>query len=366
MADEKRWQYDLNEYIRQGEPGQAEKSSAWKTAIGLQDVDGLKTSDYLLDTAKEHIEGRIDIETAKSRICSYYEQRNDRKNIEADTKEADIVSVRIAELLSEKTFRFSPAVLQSVHRRLFDGVFKHAGQFRTYNITKKEWVLNGNTVYYASYDSIKDTLDYDFGLEKDFSYDGLSVNEAVRHIAKFTSGIWQIHPFCEGNTRTTAVFIIKYLQTFGFKISNDVFAENSWYFRNALVRANYNDLQNNIHETSKYLEMFFENLILGYNNELKNRYLHIDYDKLQSANSEAPKCKNCTLDCTLEEMAILRAIQNDPNITQAELAQVTGKSVRTIKTRTVKLQEKGIIMRENGKRSGKWIVTEASENISTK
>lgn len=366
MSDEKRWQYDLNEYIRQGEPEQAEKSSAWKTAIGLQDVDGLRTSDYLLDTAKEHIEGRINFETAKSRICSYYEQRDDRKNIEADTKEADMVSVRIAELLSEKTFQFSPAQLQSVHRRLFEGVFKHAGQFRTYNITKKEWVLNGNTVYYASYDSIKDTLDYDFGLEKEFSYDGLSVDESVRHIAKFTSGIWQIHPFCEGNTRTTAVFIIKYLQTFGFKVSNDVFAENSWYFRNALVRANYNDLQNNIHETTRYLEMFFENLLLGYENELKNRVLHVDYNKLQSANPEIPKCKNCTLDCTLEELAIIRAIQNDPNITQTELAHITGKSVRTIKTRTVKLQEKGIIMRENGKRSGKWIVTEGTENISPK
>lgn len=283
VADEKNWQTDLEEYIRQGEPEQAEKSNAWKTAIGLQDVDGLKTSEYLLDTAKEHIEGKITIESAKSRIMSYYEQRSDRRAVEDSTKEADIVSVRIAELLSERTFQFSPAQLRSIHRRLFEGVFKHAGQFRTYNITKKEWVLNGKSVFYASYDSICDSLDYDFGNEKEFSYSGITINESVRHIAKFTSDIWQIHPFCEGNTRTTAVFILKYLQTFGFTVSNDVFADNSWYFRNALVRANYNDLQNGIHDTLEYLEMFFDNLILGEKNELKNRYLHVDYSKLQSA-----------------------------------------------------------------------------------
>lgn len=356
VADEKNWQTDLEEYIRQGEPEQAEKSNAWKTAIGLQDVDGLKTSEYLLDTAKEHIEGKITIESAKSRIMSYYEQRSDRRAVEDSTKEADIVSVRIAELLSERTFQFSPAQLRSIHRRLFEGVFKHAGQFRTYNITKKEWVLNGKSVFYASYDSICDSLDYDFGNEKEFSYSGITINESVRHIAKFTSDIWQIHPFCEGNTRTTAVFILKYLQTFGFTVSNDVFADNSWYFRNALVRANYNDLQNGIHDTLEYLEMFFDNLILGEKKELKNRYLHVDYSKLQSANFRISKCKNCTLNCTLEELAILNAIKNDPDITQTELAAVTGKSLRTVKTRTVELQEKGLIMRENGKRNGKWIV----------
>ena len=319
MADEKNWQTDLEEYIRQGEPEQAEKSNAWKTAIGLQDVDGLKTSEYLLDTAKEHIEGKITIESAKSRIMSYYEQRSDRRAVEDSTKEADIVSVRIAELLSERTFQFSPAQLRSIHRRLFEGVFKHAGQFRTYNITKKEWVLNGKSVFYASYDSIRDSLDYDFENEKEFSYSGITINESVRHIAKFTSDIWQIHPFCEGNTRTTAVFILKYLQTFGFNVSNDVFADNSWYFRNALVRANYNDLQNGIHETLEYLEMFFDDLILGEKNELKNRYLHVDYSKLQSANFRISKCKNCTLDCTLEELAILNAIKMTPTLPRRSL-----------------------------------------------
>ena len=296
MCQNQKWQYDLEEYIRQGEADRAEKSVAWQTAIGLQDVDGLQTSEYLLETAKEHIEGRIDIATAQKRIYSYYESRNERLTTEQNTMEADIVAAHIAELLAEKTFQFSPAELQSIHRRLFTGVFKSAGQLRTYNITKKEWVLNGDTVYYASHDSIRETLDYDFGQEKDFSYAGLDASQSIKHIAKFISGIWQIHPFCEGNTRATAVFMIKYLQTFGFKVSNQVFAENSWYFRNALVRANYNNLQNNIHSTTEFLEQFIENLLMGANHELKNRYLHIDYsESIQSAKPQISKCQNCTL-----------------------------------------------------------------------
>lgn len=357
MSEQPGWKQDLETYIRQGEPGRAEKSAAWQTAIGLQDVDGLKTSAYLLETAKEHIEGKITMPAAKGRIQSYYEQRQDRQAVEAGTMEADLVSVRIAELLGEKTFQFSPASYINIHRRLFDGVFPNAGQLRTYNITKKEWVLNGETVYYASYDSIRETLEYDFGQEKQFSYQTVSVEDAVKHIASFTSGIWQIHPFCEGNTRSTAVFIIQYLKTFGFHVSNDVFAENSWYFRNALVRANYNNLQSGVHATTEYLVAFLENMLIGTHHELKNRYLHIDYGKkapIQSAGSEISKCKNCTLDCTLEELVVLRAIQENPCITQKAMAAALGKSERTIKSKTVALQEKGYIQRKNGKRNGYW------------
>lgn len=272
----KPWQFDLEEYIRQGEAGKAEKSCAWKTAIGLQDVDGLETSAYLLETAKEHIEGYIDIDTARKRIDSYYETRTERREEEKGTEEADRVAVRITQILSEKTFQFSPAEYRMIHKRLFFGIYDHAGMTRTYNITKKEWVLHGKSVFYASADSINATLEYDFGQEKQFSYKGLSLQESVRHLAKFTSDIWQIHPFCEGNTRTTAVFIVKYLKTFGFHINNDAFAEHSWYFRNALVRANYNDLTRGIHATTEYLEHFFGNLLLGMEYELKNRNLVID------------------------------------------------------------------------------------------
>ncbi|MCB6993409.1 Fic family protein [bacterium 210820-DFI.6.37] len=357
MSEEKNWQFELEEYIKQGEPGKIEKSEAWQTAIGLQAVDGLKTSAYLLDTAKEHIEGKISIDEAQKRIQSYYEQRADRVEVENDTKEADIVSARIAKLLGEKTFQFSPAEWLAIHRRLFEGVFDHAGQIRQYNITKKEWVLKGDTVTYAAWNSIRDTLDYDFATEKKFHYEGLSVNASVKHLAKFASDIWQIHPFCEGNTRATAVFMVKYMKTFGFRVNNDAFEKNSWYFRNALVRANYNDLQNGVHATTKFLERFFSNLLLGTDYELKNRHTHVDYvvaDHSKSAISKVPKCQIDTLGCTLEELAILELIIKNPAVKQAELAVETGKSLRSVKRIMESLREKGYIRRVNGKRYGKW------------
>lgn len=359
MSDDIKWQYDLEEYIKQGEPGKVEKSEAWQTAIGLQAVDGLKTSEYLLNTAKEHIEGNITIDEAQKRIQNYYEQRTERTEMEGSTKEADIVSARIAKLLGEKSFQFSPAEWLTIHRRLFEGVFKHAGQIRQYNITKKEWVLNGDTVIYADFTSIRDTLDYDFATEKQFSYEGLSVEASVKHLAKFASDIWQIHPFCEGNTRATAVFMIKYMKTFGFRVNNDAFEKNSWYFRNALVRANYNNLQKGVHSTTKFLEMFFGNLLLDTNYELKNRFMHIDYtddNNLQSVSAKAPKSQFDTLDCTLDELAVLELIKKNPSVKQQEIADATGKSLSTVKRLMKSLQDKNYIRRESGKRYGKWEV----------
>ncbi|MGN0464774.1 MAG: Fic family protein [Lachnospiraceae bacterium] len=362
MVDEKKWQLALNEYIRQGEPEQAEKSEAWQTAIGLQQVDGLQISEYLLDTAKEHIEGKIDIKEAQQRIRAYYEEQDERKEIEDGTEEADIVSSRITELLGEKTFQFSPVEYQNIHRRLFEGVFDHAGKIRTYNITKKEWVLNGDTVIYAPWNSIRGTLDYDFQTEKQFLYEGLSLGKSIQHLAKFASDIWQIHPFCEGNTRATAVFMIKYIKTFGMNIDNEAFKSHSWYFRNALVRANYNDLKKGIYATTKYLELFFSNLLLGTDYELKNRYMHIDYvagqtdNMVQSAIEDISKGKICTLNCPLDELAILKMMIENPNITQKELAKKIEKSERTVKNKVASLKEKGYIRRMNGKRNGKWEV----------
>lgn len=356
---DKNWQFELEEYIKQGEPGRTEKSEAWQTAIGLQAVDGLNTSQYLLDTAKDHIEGKITIDEAQKRIYSYYEQRSVRTEVENETKEADIVSARIAKLLGEKTFQFSPVEWITIHRRLFEGVFDHAGQIRQYNISKKEWILNGESVIYADFNSIKETLDYDFTTEKQFSYEGLSVEAAVKHLAKFASDIWQIHPFGEGNTRATAVFMIKYMKTFGFHVNNDAFRENSWYFRNALVRANYNDLQKDIHSTTKFLELFFANLLLGTNHELKNRYMHVDFvDEItsQSINSKVSKYQFDTLDCTLEEVAVLELVAKNPTIKQQELVEATGKSIATIKRIMKSLQNKNYIRREGGKRYGKWEV----------
>ncbi len=357
MPEEKKWQFELEEYIRQGEPGKVEKSEAWQTAIGLQAVDGLNTSAYLLDTAKEHIEGKISIDEAQKRIQSYYEQRTDCTEIENETKEADIVSARITKLLGEKAFQFSPAEWLTIHRRLFEGVFSHAGQVRQYNITKKEWVLNGDTVIYADWNSIKNTLDYDFATEKQFSYEGLSVDASVKHLAKFASDIWQIHPFSEGNTRATAVFMIKYITTFGFRVNNDAFEKNSWYFRNALVRANYNNIQKGVHATTKFLEMFFANLLLDTDYDLKNRYMHVDYvdeNNSQSINYKASKSQFDTLDCTLEELVLLELIAKNPAIKQQELVEATGKSLSTVKRIMKSLQEKQYIRRESGKRYGRW------------
>lgn len=264
----------FREYIKESEPDKRDKGYAWHTAIGLQAVDGLKTSDYLVRTAVRNIEGEISFEEANALLQTYYEE-NPARDSEDRTEEADKVSVRIAALLSERAFSFTPNEYLSIHRKLFAGIDSHAGCIREYNITKKEWVLNGATVLYGSATELKETLDYDFSEERKFSYRNLSMDEIIRHLAVFISRLWQIHVFGEGNTRTTAVFFIKYLRTLGFDVTNDIFAENAWYFRNSLVRANYNDLKNGIHETTEYLEVFLRNLLLNENHPLHNRTLHI-------------------------------------------------------------------------------------------
>ena len=238
-------------------------------------MDRLKTSKYLVDTAIQNIEGKITMKEAQSLIDSYYKERPVYLSDDERTEEADKVSLHIVEILSETAFSFSPNEYIAIHRKLFQGVYKHAGKIRDYNITKKEWVLDGETVMYGSASELRATLEYDFSQEKDFSYKGLSMDEIIHHLAVFISRLWQIHIFGEGNTRTTAVFFIKYLRTLGFSATNDIFAENAWYFRNALVRANYTNLQKGIHETTEYLEAFLRNLLLNEKNELHNRNLHI-------------------------------------------------------------------------------------------
>ena len=265
----------FKEYLRESEPDKSYKGYAWSTAIGLQAVDGLKPSKYLIETAIQNIEGKITMKEVQKRIDSYYEERPMHLMEGERTEEADKVSSRIAEILSETAFSFSPNEYISIHRKLFQGIYEHAGKIRDYNITKKEWILDGETVMYGSASELMATLEYDFSREKNFSYRGLSMDEIIHHLADFISRLWQIHFFGEGNTRTTAVFFIKYLRTLGFSATNDIFAENAWYFRNALVRANYTNLQKGIHETTEYLEAFLRNLLLNEENELHNRDLHI-------------------------------------------------------------------------------------------
>lgn len=261
---------EFDEYICQEEPSQRAKGYAWITAIGLQAVDGLKTSEYLAQTAKRHIEGEITIEDAQACIRSYYESRGQHLSMNSGTEEADKVAANIAQILSVKTLSFSVSGLLSVHRRLFEGVFDFAGQLRTVDITKKEWALRGDSVLYVSHTELETAITYDLEQERKFAYAGLSPDQTVEHLARFVSNLWQIHPFREGNTRTTAVFTILYLRSLGFDVENDLFAAHSWYFRNALVRANYQNAREGIDRDTSFLEQFFRNLLLGETKELQN------------------------------------------------------------------------------------------------
>lgn len=339
---------NFEEYLRQGEPNKAEKAKLWKTAIGLQQVDGLKPSEYLIATAKQNIEGYITIDEVKKRIDSYYQQ-HPTKTDEERTEEADKVSARIAEMLGEQTFTFSPAEYLFIHHRLFQGIYKFAGKIRDYNITKKEWVLNGETVLYASANNLKATLEYDFEQERKFSYKGLSEQEIIEHIAHFISYLWQIHIFGEGNTRTTAFFLIKYLRKLGFKkVNNDLFAENSWYFRNALVRANYEDLSKDIHKTEKYLLQFLSNLLFKENYLLKNREMHV---RNTDTENDTVKPQIDTVNDT-----VFSLIKQDSKITATEISERLKMSLSTVRRRIKELKEQGKVERIGSDKTGYWKV----------
>ena len=270
---------NFDEYIRQGEPAQREAAYAWSTAIGLQAVDGLKTSEYLNELARKNIEGEITIDEVEQLLNSYYESKTTREADDNKKEEADKAAKNIKRILSVKTFDFTTNGYISVHRRIFEGVMKHAGKLRQYDITKREWVLDGDTVHYLNWEDLRRAIDYDIEQERNFSYKGISQDELVTHFTKFVSGLWQIHAFGEGNTRTTAVFAIQYLRSLGFDVDNDLYAKHSWYFRNALVRATYKSAVKGIDYSPVYLERFFRNLLLGEQWDLRNRYLHIHTTK---------------------------------------------------------------------------------------
>lgn len=392
------YELDFEEYIRNSEPAKKEKTYAWTTAIGLQQVDGLTPSKYLFETAKRNIDGEISVAEATSIIDSYYESKTDRSgNDNERTEEADKVSSRIAQILSEKSFNFSPSYLIALHGRLFAGIFKFAGKIRDYDISKKEWVLDGDSVMYGAAFELKAALDYDFEQERHFSYKNLTLEETVKHITFFVSRLWQIHAFGEGNTRTTAVFTIKYLRSLGFNADNELFAENSWYFRNALVRANYNNLQKGIHENQEFLEKFFRNLLLGEHNELKNRFLHIrakdfleikendknvtaNYGKFTANNENDTRNvkkvsvndknvtrnvtvnsenisvnnKNITVKLTQTQKDILNLIKENPCITQNEIASKLNIARETVNRNMKKLQQEKIIQRLGADKNGSW------------
>lgn len=274
--NEKELYINFDEYIRQDEPQKKERAEAWRVAIGLQAVDGLKTSEYLQQTARRNIEGEITIDEARELVKEYYIKKTAHDDDDAEKEEADRVSSNISKLLQTDAFTYSVAGLAAIHRAIFEGVFKHAGRFRDYDISKKEWVLRGDSVLYGRWQDLRMAIEYDLDQEREFDYIGLNKDQMMEHLAKFVSGLWQIHPFCEGNTRTTAIFTIKYLRSQGFSVNNDLFERHSWYFRNALVRANYRNLNKGINYEPLFLVLFFRNLLLGENNTLKNRYMMID------------------------------------------------------------------------------------------
>ena len=359
---------DYSEYIIQGEPEKRERVRNWMTAIGLQDVDDLQPSQYLLDTVKQNIEGKITLEEVRNLIDHYYTTKEGLQQ-EARTVEADKVAVRIASIIAHKTFSFRPIYIASIHRLLFEGLYKFAGTYRDYNITKAELVLRGDTVRYESAQMISETLDYEFETEMNFSYSGLSMPQAVKHISRFIANIWQIHPFGEGNTRTTAVFIIQYLRHLGYNVTNEIFAENSKYFRNALVRANYTNMQLGIAETTEYLEYFFQNLLMGEKHELKSRYMIIGtkWEKLgrnDESTQESTQEKLGRNGKSTQEKAkstqekILEEIKTHPFTNRELLARTIGITPDGIKKQLDKLRKSGVIRHVGPNKGGHWEIIE--------
>ena len=344
----------FEEYKKQGEPEQYKRAENWGVAIGLQQVDGLTPSKYLIEVAKDNIEGKITVDEAAEQVARYY-QANPAKTVkERNEKEADEVSARIAKLLSTHTFSFRPAELVSIHKSLFSGILSDdvAGKIRTYDIIKKEPVLNGDTVVYGRSDNIMEMLEYDFLQEKNFKYQGLSKRAKAERLAKFTSGIWQIHPFAEGNTRTTAVFIIKYLYTLGFETNNDLFEQNAQYFRNALVRANYQNLEKDVPYTMEYLNRFFGNLLLGENNVLDSKEMQIPEKTTQKTTRKTEKTTQKTT------QKILEVLKDNPQATRKELAERIGITADGIKWNLEKLKKAGKLRRIGPDKGGKWEVIE--------
>ena len=350
---------DLDAYIRQGEPDKKEKASIWRTAIGLQAVDGLQTSEYLRETALKHIEGEIDIDEARQLIQTYYQSKTQHDVTDDDMQEADKVSANITKILSSQTLDFSAKGYIALHRRIFESVFKHAGKVRDYNITKKEWVLDGDTVHYLNWEDLHRALDYDIEQERQFIYKGLTTDQLIKHIAHFVSDIWQIHAFGEGNTRTTAVFAILYLRDLGYKVENDMFAQHSWYFRNALVRANYRNAVEGIDYAPEYLERFFRNLLLGEQWDLRNRYLHIHPSEewRVQPNLGESVAVNVAEQLSERQVVIYSTIKSNVAVNTKLLSEQLQLNRKTIQRDLLVLRNKNLIQWIGSAKTGHWEVT---------
>ena len=263
----------VNEYIEEYKTSNYVKQLKWDMAIGLQEVDNLKPSKYLKKLVNNNIEGNLTVEEVEKNLKEYYSEKENKNDINYNELECDFVSTRIVELLDEDNFELSVDYLKYIHKYLFQDVYEFAGEFRKINFSKNEKILNNDSVVYGACNILIKSLEYDISLEKEKNYREMNIVEVINNITNFSSNIWQVHPFREGNTRTTALFIEKYLISLGYNVDNTLFKYKSIYFRNALVRSNYYNNYLNIKEDKSYLIKFYENLLLGKNNNLRSKDL---------------------------------------------------------------------------------------------
>ena len=261
------------EYTEETKPKDYVKQLEWDMAIGLQEVDNLKPSKYLEKLLGENVSGNLTIKQVEEELREYYIEKDKKQELNHNELECDFVSTRIVELLQIDNFELSVDYLKYIHKYLFQDVYEFAGEFRKIDFSKHEKILNNDSVAYGDCKTLKESLEYDISLEKEKKYKEMNIVEVINNITKFSSSIWQVHPFREGNTRTTALFIEKYLISLGYNVDNTLFKDKSVYFRNALVRSNYFNNYLNIKEDSGYLVKFYENLLLGKNNNLHSQDL---------------------------------------------------------------------------------------------
>ena len=347
-------------YLTAREPGRRERADAWATAIGLQAVDGLRPSEYLYEVAKRHIEGDITAGKARDLVDDYYETKSGRA-LPDDIKEADKVSARIIEVVNDDGFDLSPAYFSALHGLIFEDVLKGAGGFREVNIRKHEWVLKDDSVTYGDWKAIGSSLDYAFDREKDYSYVRKSRRQVIAHLCRFVAGIWKIHPFREGNTRTTAVFAIKYLKELGYAVTDNMFKDNSWYFRNALVRACYENPPKGVARAWEPLERFFENLLLGKGHELKSRYLLVGLTESQKKSLSQRQQRGGQKEVvrkggqkTGERILVLLA--DHPHLTRAGLSNALGICPSAVQKHIANLKRDGRLRRVGPDKGGHWAV----------
>lgn len=341
---EKKEAMDLEtKYLNESEPQKKQRYINWQAAKGLQAVDGIQTSAYLDDVAEKHIEGTITSYEASKLIDSYYDVQKDLAGKE-DHEEADKVAARINILISEGGFSLSVEELKSIHRRLFEGIYDFAGEFRKNNIVKYEWVLDGDTVIYGNAYNLEEAVRSALQAERLTPFRQLDEEELVCHFSSFTAHLWRIHPFGEGNTRTTAAFLIKYLRSMGVETDNSLFEQNSRYFRDALVRANYNNLKKGIYEERDYLDLFFSDLMTGTHHTFSSRELHV-YAQLLAIKKHLPPQE--------WEQKILALISENPSISRAEMAARLHTSVKTVERHLKQLPS---VHYSGSARKGEWKV----------